>query len=289
MSSIVPYARSVSSFVRPRSNPYLSLGKFAWNNRDVIMRYAKRFNRKRKWALAYRKRKRAKYTTRAIGNRPGGEATKKAAVISKPGGTLEESVSLQSRNLYVTPLIEIEHTTINAPNRRQRNIVNVRGIKLCFEIMNIGDGPLYFNWAIIASKKGGAPTTADFFRNVDSSATRSTDFPNGAGMSGIQMWCATINTDIYTVLCHKRYRIGTSNNGLSQYAQQVQNNNKSVRKYMKIRRQLRFDGDLDNEPSEGQLYLVKWMAPYNTSSLVGKSVVATWTAHSHVYFREPKC
>jgi len=86
-----------------------------------VSRYGKRVSRKKQQQRA---------RARKIGHARGQGTTKTS--IQKPP-TVQ---SLATRVLHIEPCLTIEHSLSNQTNRRQRNMVFVKGIKLCMQLQN---------------------------------------------------------------------------------------------------------------------------------------------------------
>lgn len=191
--------------------------------------------------------------------------------------------SLATRTLYAEPLVNISHTASNVVNGRQRNIVNISGFKICWELRNESNAGLWFNYAIIAPRNDlGGPTTPDFFRS--NGTERGEDF--SVSLDSNRFHCANINTDKYIVLKHKRSMfIPTANTGTD-----IAHSGKNFRHYqmyIKMKRQIRFDSTATAIPTTRQPYLVYWMDKVLTPGGTAATTVATENLHITTYWREP--
>lgn len=184
-------------------------------------------------------------------------------------------------------LADIPHTTTNEINKRQRAIVNLRGIKICMEVANLDDtSDLYFNLAMVVPKDSASSVSSTgFFRGMDDE--RDLDF--GIARTALELHCSPINSDYHYVLMHKRYRLAPTEGGVSN-TNNRQNSMMLIQRYVKFNRQIRYPTTTNNVPCQGHPFLVYWCdlandtsgsssAPANKCSVVKKIIT---------YFREPK-
>lgn len=278
--SLVPYAARLA--------PRATLGAYRIYNRRRNFAVAGRVARigfnmakyayKRRRRAVYRMRKRRRFSPP---NPSSGTATSKRHQIRlDAGGTAIGTRSLISENLAAIP-----HSTANTIDERQRNILNLRGTKLCFEVTNNTDDPLYFNCAVIVPKLSSAVTTTDFFRG--STGERAEDF--GVALTGLQFHCLPINSDKYHILWHKRYKLRPLNNSTGTQRATSGSNYMNIEKYIKYKRQIRFTGNSDTNAEGGAPFLVFWGARFDTAS--GTAVTAggfTVQRRFISYFKEPR-
>jgi len=177
-------------------------------------------------------------------------------------------------------------------NARERDVINLRGIKINMHVRNDVDRPIIFHYAILVDR---TPLTApvaqndlakDFFRNPGYlTGDRSRDFESG--IMGIDMGAMGINTDRWLVLKHKRIMLHPKLNGFGNYNP----NHKNwidISKYMSINRQLRYDVSSFNEGyCLTRIYLAHWADSQNSDPALGEIVEmyhSTMTCES--FFRE---
>lgn len=254
---------------------------YAWRNRRNIYRAGKRIQRA--WRR-YRSKKRSRFSTRNVGEPIGSVGAKKFNCVDNTTGTFA------TRTLHTTNLTAIPPATSNTDNRdsRERTIVNLRGFKLCMHVRNAQNNQvLLLNLAILAPKVTSAAVgTSDFFRGVGN--TRSLDF-NPTNLSALDFHCRPVNTDLYTILWHKRIKINPATDSatiqLASKASFV-----ALHKYIKVKRQLRFE-DISNTngPVDGNIFFVHWAD--NALNTTGAAPVSSaYNMHQWflTYFREPK-
>lgn len=250
------------------------IGSYAYRNRGKIRMAARTIGR------AYRRYKRKRdFSRRNIGE-PVGKSTAKRRFTTRDTAIQ----SLATRTLLVSDLNLI--TEGNQLGQRERKLVNVRGYKLCMEIRNQAQGPLYVNVAVIAPKGGntGVPNT-DFFR-WSANDNRSIDFGD-VTLTSNEYHCLPINVDKYTVLRHKRYVLGE--NGSTSFADQNRANYANVDWWIPLKRQIRFDGNSSGDTQNGEVYSVMWCDNWGTAAGAGSTAdQLAYTRRFVTYFKEPK-
>lgn len=210
-----------------------------------------------------------------------GTSNCKTDILINNEGPLEQG----DRTQYNYPLINLQAG--QEINQRNRQVVNFRGWKMDFELVNTQNSPLYFNIAIIATK-GGSNTsevvTADFFRYHNNDRAINFD----TGRSGLEFHTLPINTDRYTVLKHKRMLLkpqrGDNQNFI--YEDDSGRNYRRFRWYVKLKRQIRWDAS-QAVPETGQVFLVYWAAKFGSFSNDSSSPNA-FAIHKRIvqYFRD---
>lgn len=256
-----------------RAGRVARLAGVAYRNRGTLKSGYKRA----RMAIKTRQAKRARFSTRNVGE-PVGTSTSKRFTSKDT-----TSVAKDSRTLYSEELTIIPHSSNNVIDNRQRNIVNLRGFKICMEFLNNIGQTQYFHVAIVSPKNSNSTVeTTDFFRGTGSS--RAVDF--GQALSSLDFHCRGINTDKYTVLMHKRYRIQGNSN--STYVDRSGRNYMNMMMYKKIKRQLRFEQTADNSPISGRIFLVYWSDLFATADGTAPTTGAYAVGERHIaYFKEP--
>ena len=252
-----------------------------------------RYPRRRRYRRGYRRarkfRKRSSYRrkrVRFIGY-PIGSGTCKRVLTQNVSGQ-----SLDTRTLYSRNLTFLAQGTANDINTRQRQMINLRGFKIRFNIQTLtGAQRWYFHWALIAEKSRtrGIPESQDnaisgtnFFRGNGSS--RGIDFQNS--LSGNEINFLGINQDEYVVLKHKRMLLDpVSTNGDNHQWQ------RHVSMYIPIKRQVRYDPSYGDCPTDGAIWSVWWCEGMNGVGS-GATPQTNWANIDQfvvTYFREPAC
>lgn len=289
MAAIVPYAgRRLATLTIPQARALsyaYTAGKFAYNNRATLKWAGKSLYRAAR--SMYRKRKHnmsvGKNARRRIGERVGTQSCKKARPIDL------DMATKNTRTLYAHELTILPETSSNLINRRQRDIVNLRGFKICMQFLNIRDKPMLCNVAIISPKdnqalSASATSVQDFFRNMGLSDSRSMNFDNTLRSS--EFHCHPINVDKYYVLMHKRFKMPGFTD-VANYRTNSGNNWRTWEKYIRLKRQLRFQPDT-TFPINGRIFLVYWYDGFaNAGGTVASGGVST-QVDATLYFKEPK-
>lgn len=217
---------------------------------------------------------------RQIGEAPGHGNAKREVVF-------EQSITNRdTRTLYSHPLTEIDQGT--NINERERRLANIRGWKICMEVKNLRNIPLYVNIAILCPKAGtlsSGTSVTDFFR-ASQGPDRAVDFDTN--LSGLEFHCLPINTDRYAILKHKRTRLVAMASGgdtvaLNGYSYM------NVDWYIPLKRQIRYDGATGDKIEAGKTFLVYWFDGFSTNAVTAAVVAAAQTSVRAVaYFRDPK-
>lgn len=230
---------------------------------------------KRSWDT-YRKDQGPKFS---FGAPVGSDTTKRhQAVNTNP-------LALATRTLYTRDLVNIPLGANNEINTRQRSIVNVRGIKLYMNFLNQTNDVLYCNVAVIVPRFNqslAAADPVDFFRG--NGTERGTDF--STALTGLEFHKLPINGDKYHVLMHHRFQLA-SRGDLGAVSFSINNGPTSYRtlsKYIKINRQIRFEG---NTPVMGRVQLVYWFDDFNrTGGGAIETNVIRVAEHHITYFKD---
>lgn len=185
-----------------------------------------------------------------------------------------------TRNLYSADLVDIVRATDHEIDERSRDIINLKGVKLCLELKNNLDKPLYFNFAVVVPKydqSNNFVPTNDFFRNNQNG--RGTDF--NTGLSSLEFHCMPINADKYIILYHKRCLLGPD--GGATFNSAGPPNFMVLSKWVKVNRQIRFE---DNDPVNGRIQYCYW-ADNMEGAPADPSVVNAFTISEHfvAYYR----
>lgn len=268
--------------------PYL-----ARNVRRVRMRrtapYLTAANRlaARKIQYAYRKYRFKKSTAARARQNHLGEPTRARGqcktVVTIDTGSVPY-VSLSNSFLYSNDLTAILQGSEQF--NRERGVVNVSGFKIRLFMFNLQNStPVWVNVAVVGLKNpaGGALSGTAFFRN-EGGTSRAVDF-NAVGSSGLQQTFASINTDDYVVLWRKRFMLGRFSTG-AQWNDTMRNTNKTIIKYIKYNRQVRWENAESNVATDGRCHLVYWFQnPGDMTSIIASNTVGV-SQKCITYFRE---
>lgn len=217
---------------------------------------------------------------RSIGYKKGTGTTKR---------TVTQDVNLiarSTRTLYNTNVIEIPKTTTNEIDSRQRDIVFLKGVKLCFETRNLSAEPITFNIAYVSPKHDlDSPFTDDWFRG--SGNTRSLNFDHTI-LNSNDFHCRPINTDKWNILMHKRFKLDPKDISTSITTTRHSSTRPSYmtfQKYLKINRQIRFNDD-SSVQSRSKLHLVYWYDKFMAPTNQGPQGVIDAQYRTTCYFKE---
>jgi len=286
MSSVVPYY----AFNKIARRTAFGVGRMAYSKyRSRAYRYgyaavrAGRFSARAyragskisRWA---RSRMRSKKRARSYIGKPVGSATAKKVLFRNNVGDID------SRTIYAFDTLDIERGGAN--DKRERDIVDVRGMKFCFEMTNQLAKPLYVNVAVVHDKRSNDETTtvseSDFFRG--NGENRSVDF--STALSSQQMHCLPLNADRFTILAHKRLRLNSKSAALSFQEGQGRNYlNKDF--YIPIKRQIRYNDD----QGQSKIWLLYWCSGFGDVGGGGSAIetnALSLSEHHITYFREPR-
>lgn len=284
MSTIVPYIGAVA----PRAALYGYRAASRIQRAYRSYRFAKRVYRrtmpyvryaKRRYRGVARARKRMRFTPP---NYISGTSTSKRREVANDNVPL----LVATRTLFTTDLGSIPHTATNDVSARQRNLLNMRGTKICMEMANQTNDALYVNVAVVVPLRATSVTNTDFFRSSVGN-TRSTDF-NATALTGLEFHCLPINSDKHRVLWHKRFRLTPrdTTGGLTDHQGRSY---MTIEKYIKYKRQLRFANNTDAIPEGASPFLIYWCSGFGTSLAAGSTASALQVTRRFVtYFREPK-
>jgi len=193
--------------------------------------------------------------------------------------------SADSRGLYSADLTVLTQGT--AINNRLRSQIYLSGIKLRHEFINNGDVPLYLNCAVLGLKgpsTGSALSTNNFFTGEQSDAAMNFN----TSLSSLQFAERSINTNLYTVLWHRRFLLANKGSSSAFYnaVSRTAPSFLKIDKYIKIGRVIKYDVDGD-APQDGAVYSAFWTDRFLSAAGTAATVGAFGYSSNHaIYFRE---
>lgn len=190
--------------------------------------------------------KRIRFSRKNIGERVGSDNAKRAIVDSQL-----VTNTLDTRFLYSHEITDLTQGTTE--DERLRRVANIRGWKVCLEIMNLGEQAQYWNIAVISPKKSNSVSNNDFFRAYNDEREQAF----GTSLSGMELHCLPINTDEYTILRHERHILAARLSGGTSL-DLTRANYKQLNWWVPLRRQLRYDSGAAT--TEHKVYLVYWLS-----------------------------
>lgn len=265
--------RTLVQYTGPSKRMRIAYGvaRYGYRNRHKIYGAARKIYR------AYRS---YKARTRRIGERVGSSSTKKTQITAGTGNQITTTGVL-----LLTDLTAISSTNNNDINLRQRDIINLRGFKICMEIRNNLDvGPLYCNVAVLSPKQNedNESIATNFFRSLGDVERRGIDFGDPL-LSDMDRHCRPINKDRFTILKHWRFMCDVNGNG-TEYRQQ-RANWRYFEKWVPLKRQVRYEGN-NTDAQNGICVLVWWFGFHDQTTPQLDAV--TYRQNLITYWREPK-
>lgn len=273
-----------------------SLREFGqWYNnkwkRDYPMAYGNRYGSKRRRLMVTGRSRARKRTYAAVKKmyraKKNGSAFSRTNIGKRVGEStgkhwaiLADWQLLASRTLAKFELTQISRTAGNTINLRQRDIVNLRGFAINFDFQCLGTNFQYVNMAVLSSKEDNDVNVTDFFRSGGLGTTRYLDFDNA--LSSLQFAHLGINSDKYTILLHKRWKVNRSTRGTGSADW------RTYKRYLKVNRQIQYDSEIASSCLD-KIFLVIWTdLPGNTQTATPTADMLTYGVHVTTVFKEPK-
>lgn len=257
------------------------VGRVGGRRRLVETRAQKRARAK---AQAARYRKRGQFSATNIGERVGTGNCKRFT------STDLDVATKATRTLYTENILAVARNNTSAADdidQRERDVINVRGVRIHFEIANQTDAPLYFHVALLHRKDGEiAPNGTDFFRG--SGSTRGLGF--NSNLNSLDFHTRGINTDKYVVLKHMKMHLinpAAVDAGTGSWPGLSGRSYKSYKVWLPLRRQVRFQDASAQTPLSGNVYLVYWADGFQTPTTTQPIPDSfSFSLRSVVYYRE---
>lgn len=280
---IVPYARAAGTVARIAARGAASR-RWAMNNPGMLTRAGFKAGRTilRAWR-GYKRRKRvkARFSPRMVGM-PNSASTSKTSYINN-----ETQIARDTRTLYALDVTQLGQGS--QINQRLRQHAKVTGFKICMEVRNTEDVPMYFNMCVIAPKNtqsaggpGNRPSEINFFRN--NTDARSMNF--SISRTGLELHCCPINSDDYTILRHKRYIINTANP--TNYKKEYGTSFLNIEEWVSLRRQARYQPGESSDATDGRVFHCFWFDKWGAAADELPSQAALQSSRIITYFREPR-
>lgn len=250
-------------------SPYARAAAVAYQNRATVGKAAKFLlrNRTSLWRLANKRRREqmglSSGRASRVGDTPGVGVAKKDQIST----SLTESWS--SRAITYYDLTDVKKTRINIAdnlanadleinkiNRRQRQVINIRGFLINQSFTNNVNAPMVINVAVIAPRNSNSDVASGdgFFRDFNES--RDVNF--STGLSGLQLTNLPISTDKWHVLHRQKFMLGPKQvDAVGDFNTRVPANYRIIRKYIKFNRQIRYNDDTGTT-AEQKVFLVWW-------------------------------
>jgi len=169
----------------------------------------------------------------------------------------------------------------DSPSQRARDIVYLRGFKICGYWKNTeSDHKIFLNWAVLRPKFQTNVDKINFFRSNGSE--RAIDFDEAAN-TFMDYHCRPLNSDKYYIKAHERLVLDCSSSG----RQQSGNDERRVMKYVAINEEIQYTNVEGIETCTTPWYFVWWCdKELNGSGAVPEAVVIN-DLRLITYFRNP--
>jgi len=278
----------------------ISMFQRKWRNRRKFKKYSNKNTYKKR---SFKKRKNNYHHKRMVRRRIGNNIGTSSCKVTRTGGVVQ-NITSDTRTLNYAHITKIDNVSppnaINDRGGRERNVVNVRGFRICMSFKtnsNVG-APMYVNVAVVSPKGNDmcfdtsseaawqAELKENFWRGLYGSP-RHVDFDNT--QSALQFRCNQLNTDKFNVLMHKRMILGPSLKASS--TNTVQDSTlpsfKLIDRYIPLKRQLRF-AELNVNIPDHPVFLLYW-CDLMTASRDDAPLADALTVEQNTitYFREP--
>lgn len=176
-------------------------------------------------------------------------------------------------------------TTTNDLSLRRRDLVNLKGIELVLECRNLSTKPMQLRCALIAPKFARVVDTVDFFRGVGNARGQSFN----TTLTSMSFNTRTINRDLYDVVWQSQFLYSEMDSAaLDSWRSGNRTSYNSISKYIKVNRQIRFDGALSTDCTT-PIYLVYWFDGFQTAASATAEPAAMQISHKTIlYWNEAK-
>lgn len=281
---------AISRFVSPekkrRIGPAGSI--YAPNNTPIrIYRSFMPYRRRRFRRRRYLRKRRARFSRAGLGH-PYGLSTSKAAVVQNV-----DNLGLGDGVLHASgDYFNIERGEDR--DRRERNQVRITGFQIKGGIRNRNDTPIFLNIALISPRNkdvltSGASNYPEFFRGNGAERGQAAIFSGSGSNSGWYNHIQNINTDLYYVLFHKRFKVigeGTSN---QTWTEHTGKNYFYFKWWIPLKRTIRYSSS-SGTSGDAHIQLVWWFAKQDRPA--GQTIndtILNFTCYTKCYFKDVLC
>lgn len=264
---MVPAGRAAAPFVLTPELIAEAYKDLKWTGRNIAKAYKKR---KRNPSKRGASRSNIRNPASRIGSNVGTSNSRKVHTYS--AGVVNISDDTLFQHVLTLPQ---EGTS---PSQRNRNMINLKGFKLCMEMVlssaGAGAREYYINVAVLVDRKDRASSSlpsSRFFRDSDGT-DRGIDFaavPDSLGKN-----CLPLNSDQFFVFMRKKYRIKP--------AESDGRNTLLIDEYLPINRQIRFS---ETNTPDTRFHFVYWLNR-TASAGVTPTVIGTGQYRHITYFNE---
>lgn len=204
---------------------------------------------------------------------------------------LNVTASEATRTLFTGVMTEIPKNTITNDriDHRQRDIVNLRGFKVHWQLKNNLNVPLIFNMAVVMDRRQldgmGAVDSNDVFRG--NFETRANNFNTASTATALNSF--NLNPERFVILKRKKFILGpgfTGNNPtLSGYSVDVSRSYRTFKFWLPIKRQIRYEDDVAQSPVAMIWWYDEFMAPAMRAPQINAVDLQIYAV---THFKEPK-
>lgn len=282
-----PTFRRVRRRIRSLS-PITPRALFDTNSRGTFpsMAYRRRYGmrRRRYGRRRYgRRRYRARFSRRRIGMPIGSAGAKKHLLLDVIQQSMDTKTFQPQAPATLIDITDIGRGSNNEINLRERELANIRGLKMCFMFTNLNTQiPVMIHVAVVSPKKSNNVVVNDFFRAYGSARSQNADTSGNSNL-----WnCTPINSDIYTILMHKRFTLNPSTNSHDSQYNTHGRNYRFFKRYLKIKRQVRYD--TSTTAVEGNIFIIWWADFISQDNPAATVATVRYDAHLVTIFRDPR-
>lgn len=279
MSAIVPYAArgvalsALSRYYRPykRFKVAASAMRYIYKHRKGLRK-------------SYRKARSFLSQKRKFGESIGSSSAK----YENTHDPSAENIAYDNATLYSHDCSPITRSDTNRLDSRERDIINLRGIKIWATVYNERDQPLYMNFAMVALKNARVATdiASRTFRETGAQQ-RSVNFAD-VNIRSLERFHYPLNSDKLIILMRKRYVLDATTNDRPTGTKFQRNAGTGSYKihnwYIPIKRQLRYR-DNSNLSAVQPVFFIWW-----ADTLEGSVPVTSYRMgfKATIVWREPK-
>ncbi len=140
--------------------------------------------------------------------------------------------------------------------QRERDIVNLAGWKVRFQVHNTFDVPVTFRFAVVSPRQTFGTSSVQRNQNLLRSFGPERSLNLGIGNSGITNSNNKINDDLYMVLYETSFEMGPDA-GATGYSGGIQKNWHYMDKWIPLKKQFRYNAGTSGK-SETPVYIIYW-------------------------------
>jgi len=235
-----------------------------------------------------RRIKARRFNRTEIGDRVGTASTKEYLTASEQG-------PLDSRVMQVSSILGLPASSTNDVNERQRNVINLRGWKMYMRFDRVDTGNtasaaqnLHLNIAVLCPRhdKDVANVEDNFFRDGTQN-DRALDFNPTTSRHDPLVYCRyPINPDQFTILKHKRYKLGRTITTNSE-ADANKDSTLTLKWWIPLKRQIRYNGTISTSHQEN-VFLCMWYDFQGFTSTTVDYGALNFRYFVHLVYREPR-